>query len=454
MATKKVLRYRGENRNANIVAFFELVLDGTRVVGAFGRTDTTTNETSYYERVGERFDTPAAAAQRFEKLVASRGRYKDTKRTEEEVPAGDETVAKAASNATLETEVLTARDEAAASSVYADWLQQQGDVRGELASLFLHGKDADARAWIAQNPTRLFGDADVALDNELYDLVWRHGFLRGASLKRSSVDSKTDLAKLTRTFLALPVSRLVTALRFGLAGYESDNDWSGTLAAVAASPQARTIRSLRFDDYTYEDCEISWTAFGDFSPHWSAFPMLEELQIRAGEGGTLGDIDLPSLKKFVRVSGGLGADEIASIVNAKWPRLEHLEVWFGHHDYGAAGTLESIVAWFAPGHLPKSLAHLGIVNCEFVGDVLEPLAKSPLLAQLKSLDFSKGTLVDEQCDALLRHADAFQHLAVIDLSENHLNERGAEIARRLPNAIVDGQRYEDDEDRRYVALGE
>ncbi|MDQ3340173.1 MAG: hypothetical protein M4D80_33875 [Myxococcota bacterium] len=462
MATRKVVKFfRGENPREDAVFFGEIVRDGLKITAAFGNTNKLTKVTSYYERFGERAASSHEAEKRFEALIESRGKnYEKKDRTEADLPAIDETLDAGSFNLTLEAEIVAAREPAAtkaAASVYADWLQQQSDVRGELASLFLAGQEDEAREWLAKNPTKLFGDLDVKLNSEVGGLVWEHGFLRGASLKRQGIDSKTDLAALTRAFLALPVARLVTELRFGLAGYENDNDWSETLAAVAESQQAPQIRVLRFDDYTSEDSEISWTAFGDFSPYWSSLPQLEELVIASGEGGTLGDLALPNLRKFTRISGGLGEDEITAIFAARWPKLEHLEVWFGDEHYGGAGKVEHL-APLLDGRISKKLTHLGIVNCEFVHEVIGPLARSPLLQQLRTLDLSKGALQDTDVDLLLTHADAFHHLDLLDLSENLLNARGAEIYARLPHAKVDEQRYgergDDEDESRYVALGE
>ncbi|HLL23705.1 MAG TPA: hypothetical protein VK427_16315 [Kofleriaceae bacterium] len=455
MATRKVIEIRGENEGKDRVPFGELRLDGKRIVGRFGQR-TGSGDDTIYERLGERFATEAEAAARFEALISSRLKnYRKQKREEIELPATDDTLAGGAFEPALEREVIGARDAATArgaSTVYADWLQQQGDVRGELASLWLAGQEADARAWLANNATKLFGELDVQLDNEVYDLVWEHGFLRGASLKRASMESATDLAELTRTFLALPVARLVTSLRFGLAGYESDNDWGPTLAAVAESPIAAQLRSLRFDDYTSEDCEISWTAFGDFSPYWSQLPALEELVIRSGEGGTLGDLSLPKLKRFARISGGLSSEELGAIASATWPELESLEVWTGDENYGASGSVDSLKP-LLEGKAPKTLTHLGIVNCEFVHELIARLAASPLLRQLQTLDLSKGALTDADVEPLLQHADAFAHLASLDLTENLLEALGDAITSRLPNAHV-GEQRENDRDSRYVALGE
>jgi uncharacterized protein (TIGR02996 family) len=454
--TRKIVKVRFENVRAPETYWREITLDGVKLFVDAGRTNTMTNETHRFERSGERFATAGEAQARFDDLVAAAGNnFKSQRRTEEELPARVDGLGPSASNPELEARLLTHPDDAQAAAVYADWLQTHGDPRGELAALFQGGKSAEAEAWLAANPDRLFGELDVRLDTEVNDLVWTHGFLRGATLKRLNFDSRTDLAALTRALLALPVARFVTALRFGLASYESDNDWGPTMAAVAASAQAARVRSLRFDDYTYEDCEISWTPFGDFSPYWDRVPALEELHIRSGAGGTLGDVALPSLRTLIRESGGLSAAEITSIMNARLPRLERLDVWTGSSDYGAEATVEH----FQPlleGRLFPTLTHFGLVNSELGPDLLVPLATSPLLRRLRVLDLSKGVLGDEHVAVLVERADAFRHLERLDLSENCFSDErlAAELTSRLPNAVVADQREGETTEDRYVAVGE
>lgn len=457
MATRKVVKVRLENRRDPVVYFRDIVLEGKKLRVEAGNTDTSSGKTSWFEKFGERFATEQEASARFERLVEQASRnFKSSTRTEEEVQARDEGLARFVENPALEAQVLSAPDSAEQARVFADWLQTQGDARGELAALFQSGRQAQAQEHLLQNADRFFGDLDVKLDNELYDLDWAHGFLRGASLRRRNIDSNTDLGALTKSFLALPIARLVTKLRFGLAGYESDNDWSSTMEAIASSAQASQLKALLFNDYMSEDCEISWTAFGDFSSYWRSLPALEVFHLRSGEGGVLGDIELPSLKKFVRESGGLSREEIDSIVRAKWPRLEWLELWFGSENYGAGGSVEAVQP-LLDGKVPATLTHLGLVNAEFTQDLVEPLARSKLLGQLKVLDLSKGTLLDEDVEALLRHAGAFKHLDKLILDENLLDSRTAELSAALPNVSVEKQRFDEgytDAENRYAAVGE
>lgn len=449
----KVLKVRLQNERDRQVFFREIVLDGKRVTARSASLHLDSKVEKTFARSGERFASVEEARGRFDRLVAESERnYK--KKTVEEVERPDrpEGFAPFFRNPELAAQVMSGGE--APAAVYADWLQSQGDIRGELAALHLAGKGGDATNWLEKNAEAVLGELDVKLESEIYDLVFRHGFLRGASLKRGGVDSNTDLAVLTASFLDVPLADFVDQLRFGLASYESDNDWSGTVGAVASSRLAPQIRVLRFDDYTSDECEISWTPFGDFSDAWSRLPALEEIHIRSGAGGTLGEIRSTSLRKLVRESGGLSRAEIASLVSADCPRLEHLEIWLGAEGYGAEGTVDDVAPLFDGQRFPN-LVHLGLCNAEITHHLLAPLAASPLLRRLRVLDLSKGVLMDDDVDVLLEHATAFAHLQRLDLSENLFEKRGPEIAARLPGVevVLHDQRFDGD-DYRYAAVGE
>jgi len=358
-------------------------------------------------------------------------------------------------NAALEAECRASRDVPGPWSVYADYLLSQGDIIGEIASLAAAGKHGAATRKIREHMGDLIGNEDV-----FPELVFRHGFVVGATFKLD-YQRAVELDEITRQFMTGPLSRFVESLRFGLAGFESDNDWGPTLRTITESPRAPHIRDLRFDHYTRNDQEISWTAFGDFSFAWPRLPSLEYLHLRAG-GGTLGELDLPMLKTFIRETGGLGQEELDAITRAKWPQLEHLELWFGSRSYGATATMTTIEEILET--TPPRLRHLGIVNCELVDDVIPALAASDVLPRLHSLDLSKGVMHRRATEALVQNAARFRHLASIDLSENLLEDSHVEAIRGvLDNVIIgeqreydpdDGDPDDDDELPRYVAVGE
>jgi predicted DNA-binding WGR domain protein len=361
---------------------------------------------------------------------------------------------RAKSNPALERQCLDHPDDAQKWSMYAEWLQTEGDLHGELAAFRAAGKDTDALRLMSTHAEAFWGELAGKIDTCICDLIARHGFFVGATVKRGGYDSKQKLDELTKQLLALPIARFITALRFGLASYESDNDWTKTLAAVLASKQAPDMKRLAFDDYTSEDCEISWTAFGDFSRIWKGLPKLEHLHIRSGQGGELGTIVHGALKTFIRESGGLSGGELDTIVKAKWPQLERLDLWTGSANYEAEATVDALQPILAAKGLPN-LRHLGIINSELGPELIPLLAKSSVLKQLKVLDLSKGVLTDAEAELLLAHRDAFAHLERFDLSENLLEDGLDPLKRGLKNANLDKQRESyGDEDDRYVALGE
>jgi hypothetical protein len=206
--------------------------------------------------------------------------------------------------------------------------------------------------------------------------------------------------------------------------------------------------------------ENSWTAVGDLDG-WVALPRLEVLRIRAGAGGTLGTLDLPSLRTFEYESCAISLPEIESIAKAQWPKLQHLELWLGAKDQGAIETIAPLRPILDGEGLP-GLLHLGLCNTELLDDLIPALAECPLLRQLTSLDLSRSTLV--KAEELVRRAPAFRHLTWISLEENLLSDIESDlILEALPNARIGDQRYDDYADAvesygedagRYVALSE
>lgn len=357
----------------------------------------------------------------------------------------------------LEEQCCDAADDPAPWAVYADWLLEQGDPLGELAACTDDG-EASSR----------FGDQllELGIAPEYVTIERRYGFPRSATLKSTAEDigDPSEMAEATRAVRTCSTGRFIDVLRFGLAGYTDKNDWASTLRVLAEAPHPERIRELYFNVYEYTDCEISWATMGDLTGLFEPFPNLEVLHLKSGAGGTLGALDLPSLRTFIRESGGLADTEIDSIVNARWPKLAHLEIWFGSPGYGAASTVASIRPILDGKGLP-ALRHLGIVNCVWVEDAIEALAHSKILPRLHSLDLSKGILARRGVELLREHAGAFRHLASIELTQNLLEpEEAAQIREVLDNVIVCDQRerelddYEADEAEgeivRYVAVGE
>jgi uncharacterized protein (TIGR02996 family) len=334
-----------------------------------------------------------------------------------------------------------APDDARPWKVYADWLESRGDARGELASLLLAGKTGEALAFFERQREVLFDAVAHHLPLEVGDFVFRHGFLTRARLKRHQ-GRTTDLAALTEAFVQRPVARFLTGLRFGLSSYAADNDWGPTLAVLAQSPFANQLTWLAFDDFGPEEADLASTPFGDLSRLWSALPALEHLRLRSGAGGELGRIAHARLKTFIRESGGLSSTELGAIAEARWPSLEHLELWTGSTRLGAEVSASALRPLLEGASLPR-LTHLGLIDCERSREVLQMLVGSPLLSRLRSLDLSKGLFSDAEAALVLQHAHRFRHLTRFDLSENLIAQARDELARALPNVRLERQRTDE-----------
>lgn len=334
------------------------------------------------------------------------------------------------------------------AQIYGDWLEERGDTRAELIR---RAADPGFEAFVRENATALFAEWARHLDAERsrrarLETDWRHGVLRGLAVRTER--AWQDAAEL----LALPVTAHVRSLALG-AGAEQEGPTPERLELI--SQRAPRLTSLFAGDFVYPDeCEMSWAQVGDLSAVWRHFPALSSFKAR-GVVASLGDIDAPNLTHFVRETSGLTKDEISAIARARWPKLTHLEVWFGDENYGANCVVEDVKPLLAAPP-PPGLISLGLRNFEFADGLISPLLESAWLGQVKHLDLSLGVLTDEGADELLRSRSRIAHLETLDLSKCLLSERHLEELKvACRKVVVDGQRLDEmDEDMRYVAVGE
>ncbi|MFT3694115.1 MAG: TIGR02996 domain-containing protein [Kofleriaceae bacterium] len=355
----------------------------------------------------------------------------------------------------LEAECRAAPNDPEPWIVYADWLMQQGDPRGEIAAL-IRTDTAGSHALLAEHHELLFGEGETRVDIT----GWRHGFASSVTIK-TEYDGPESLIQMTKEFLDHPISAFVDEFRFGLSSFEGENDWGPVLDEIVEWAHADHVRAMRFDDFTQDEQEISWVNPGNLSKLWQ-LPNLREVVIH-GSDCTLGAIEAPRLSTFIRKSGGLSEQQVMEIVDAKWPALQHLEIWFGQQNYGAGGDAEMIAPILRGTNLPK-LKHLGIVNCEFSLGALEILLAGKLLPRLRSLDLSSGIMWTREFDLLIANVDKLRHLESIDITDNYLSgDQVHALVRALPAIVSNDQRdsgdapMEDedpDEEWRYAALGE
>jgi hypothetical protein len=361
--------------------------------------------------------------------------------------------------------------------VYADWLQSEGDPRGELIVVqhALESKDEKklrdrAAAILDEHGPMLLGplrEHAKTMDSKQADAFsLRRGFLDSVRISYNSYaadDQPFDAPQFLADVLKHPSAAL---LREIVLAELNTGEWSNEhgssqvyqplIDAIAnAKPQA--LRDLTVGEYEYpDDTEISWTWIGSLAEIWGACPRLRTLRVQGGSI-ELGKIVAPELESAAFVTGGLPQKAVRSIASASWPKLERLEVWLGAEEYGAGGTLEDVLPILDGKGLPK-LKHLALKNCEFGDEIAASIGKSKILAQLDTLDLSMSILTDQGAQAMSSTASAFAHLSLLDVSDGYLGNEGVRLVEGLAKKVKTGDQREadewDGEQHRYVAVGE
>ncbi|ATB47243.1 WGR domain-containing protein [Corallococcus macrosporus] len=448
---------RYEFKEGSSSKFWEITLSGNSFTARWGRIGTDGQEKT------QTFGSPAEAQKEHDKLVREKekkgyvlaGKGDDD---DGEGGGGDEP----ASNPELEAAILKDPDNVDAYLVYSDWLQGQGDPRGELiaiqhAAAQASGTEASdlkrkATAHIKKYQTLLLGELADGVKSKEISLEWHLGFIRSARLAKQDYDSEFDVVEAVGALLKHPSARFIRGLTVGMTDFE-ENHYSRVADAIVEVGGLKTLQELFLGDFQYPDeTEISWTYLHDISGALKLLPDLRKLRLRGGEL-ELGDVDLPELREFTVETGGLPLGAVKSIANAKWPKLERLEVWFGSDNYGAEGGVEDIQPILDGKGLPN-LKQLGLRNSEFADALAQALPGAKVLPQLEKLDISMGTLTTEGARALADKAAAFAHLKQFDVTENILTDEGQSLlSKAIPQANVGNQR-EYEEDYRYAAVGE
>ncbi|MFT3697745.1 MAG: TIGR02996 domain-containing protein [Kofleriaceae bacterium] len=269
-------------------------------------------------------------------------------------------------NPALEAACREAPDDAATWAVYADWLQEHGDPRGELAMLVRQGRE---------------DLAGVKLPAGVTFTKWRHGF---------PIAARCDLANAGAALLDSPIARFCEELE-----YRETWSWAPEVGAVVEHPRSEHIRALLF--------ETSRNVDGDLSRVWE-LPRLEHLRAHANVVVELGQIRATHLKRFDRRFGEVTEAEIEAITRAEWPALEHLqlEIQSGVRDFTRTMPIYNATT------MPR-VRHLAIGGVS-LRRALPAFLATPMVAQLRTLDLSKTNVTQK---AIEQHAERLQHLETL-----------------------------------------
>ncbi len=370
---------------------------------------------------------------------------------------GEEERARTCTNPELEAAIRAQPEETERYLVYADWLQAQGDPRGELIVLDaqLLREPGDVRllatrgSLLERHGALLLGRlADHTLTSERYEeerreaFAWNLGFIRSARFAYGGPShdiASLDLAALIACLHDHPSGRFLRELVIGenrVRAYHR-SECQPVVAAIAARSWP-TLRRLSLGDVAGEaHREVH---LGDLSALWPAVPALEELSLRGVEL-RLGELALPELRTLRIEVADLSPELLGAVAAARAPKLERLAL-------GGDATGELPVALLAPLARAAHLRELALTFTAFAGvrfsDALASLlVEEKILHRLERLDLSRGNLGDEGLATLLRDRAALASLQRLDLSQNTLSAEaigGLRAAFPRLTVAADGQR--------------
>ncbi|MER5895028.1 STM4015 family protein [Streptomyces sp. NPDC001876] len=223
----------------------------------------------------------------------------------------------------------------------------------------------------------------------------------------------------------------VKALIIGQWGetYEEDSSYPVGLV-VAAADRLTSLEAVFVGDLEMEDAEISWIEQSDVTALLTAFPALTGLGVRGGTGLVFPPVKHECLRALTIETGGLPADALRGVLDSELPALERLDLWLGVSAYGGDADVSDLAPLLSGTRFPR-MHHLGLRNSELQNEIAAAVASAPVVARLRTLDLSCGTLGDEGAAALLE-GQPLTHLTALDLHHHFLTEP---MERRVAEAL-------------------
>ncbi|GMU59490.1 MAG: hypothetical protein AMXMBFR34_12530 [Myxococcaceae bacterium] len=476
-------RYEFQEGTSN--KFWEITLDGKSFKTSYGKIGTAGQTTL------KSFGDEAEAKAAYEKLITEKTKkgYKlvgdgaagatapAAPKKEKATPAGAATLD--ARNEELEAAIVKDPTNRQAFSILADWLQDQGDPRGELISLQLANKEGQAKALIEKRADYLLGP--LAEHQEVHDegynnsrshlrtkeqeeawqkvhrqaFLWRHGYIYRVRLSHDAYSDETfkgKTADILEAVLEHPSARFAVEFAFQSNGDPNEDDLQD-LIELLGEKAPPTTRKISFGDNVDQ---ISWHHTGSLANLWKGVPHLRTLEIETGQF-EVGKMVAPELERAIFITGGLSAECGKGIATAQMPAIKHLEIYYGTEDYGGTCGVDEVRPLLERDDL-KHLEYLGLKNCEFADELAAALPGAKVLQGLKTLDLSLGTMSDAGAASLAKAKAYLQHLDCLDLTRNYLTDEGIALVKGLCKKVITANQEEGDEDDdevyRYAAIRE
>jgi uncharacterized protein (TIGR02996 family) len=347
-------------------------------------------------------------------------------------------------NAAFLQAILAEPDDDAPRLIYADWLEERGDVRGEFirvqCALARMASDDPRRAELELRERELLAGHRQAWLGVLpsWEGITRVEFGRGfiASIQTTFDAFRTHADEL---FRLVPVDSICF------------DDFTVTDApALAHSPHLAQLTEVSFDS---RDLAASPIPIGDaalaasdaIATALAASPYLTRLTAlgfnHIGDVGLTALAGSPNLRRLSslrlgepkfghRGGGGFSPEGIATLLAS--PHLTRLvKLTFRNPRFEPPGVRERFTAALAAAPRLPALKELRLFWTGMYAEGAVALATSPLLAGLTSLDLHWNNIDAEGAEALTR-SPCLSQLTRLDLADNRLGERGALVLADLP----------------------
>ncbi len=443
---------RYEFRKGSSNKFWEVDLRGLAVVTRFGRIGSAGTQHK------KPFSTAAKAQRAHDRLVSektTKGYLPIRARKTVSIPRaarGD-----AGSSSELEAAIAAEPGGVDAYLVYGDWLQSQGDPRGELIAL-QHARmqkpndktlEKAEKAFLKQHADHLYGPLARAASPGMnkswgrapFFAEWHLGFFRSARLGwNAGLEMDTTAYEMLPQLLGLPSARFLRELSFG----QCDGGglaYAKLLAQLGKlkSKVPATLARVCLGDYARESGEFNWTEVGPIAPLYKALPKLQNLELYGRNIG-LGKMDLPELRELSLSSSDPSREDIFSALKqSRLPKLERLSIRIPDIARVAEGLKAILSAKF------PALRHLELEWASLTRDDIQALAKGAFPG-LRTLSLPSNALTDTKAAVLAELAGTrFAHLEWIDFHNNLLSARGQKLLAKLCPDVRFGKQQKPDD---------
>lgn len=377
----------------------------------------------------------------------------------------------------LEQAILDNPDDLGAYGVYADWLQEQGDPRGEFIAVQLILEDeerpAEERKHLQERERELLqthqeewlgGLAPYVVHqkglHEYYaqNDAYRHRcqFRRGLPFGIRIFDLSANMAYHLANTPALRFVQQLSLLN-GLPWEDNDEQPPGAAEVPAdenpiyfflkQAPFLPTLRVFQLGE-DYEDDQYGGSnchANGDRVVELiRLMPRLEELRLMAHQLAVDAILQLSNLTKLrlleIDHAHNYPLNHLAE--NSAFQNLTHLRLHPHALEYGDGPyiRLEHIQAIVRSPYLQK-VEHLRLCLTDAGDEGVREIVDSGALKRLKVLDLSHGCITDDGANVLASSPDV-KNLQYLDLNYNMLTNAGVQILQSLGIAFSANEQFD------------